>query len=743
MKPAVNQRDDAPRHVRWGAHVALLLITLFAHWLFLPSWAAADGFPLDDAWIHQVVARTFASSGTLGYAPGQHGAGATSYLWASVLATNFAWLHVSPVVFTLVVNLLLTVVGQQLLLKQLLDPVHDHRRWRAACAVATCAVVAFGGNAIWFTFSGMEAPLISTLSILAIVMWADGTRSNRTALMAGLACGLLALSRPECIALGMLLAVAVRHVRRPWRQLVHLAAPWALGAAVYFGSNILRTGSPMPATLGGRRWLWTDDSLGLTKFDMVVEFFADWLQRLREYTLGTSAAVLLWLGFGLALVACFDRRNLKATWLQLLVAWAAAHWLFYAMLLPTPGHGGRYQPLTPLLFSLGIGLGCRSAVELSLARWFSPRYRAHAAIVLTIAACAGWLAVCYVGVRDLGHDHVRSVSHIRNTEQAAGLAVRTLPNEAKVASFDIGASGFFADRQIEDIGGLSNADTVRALREGQIWRMLRDRGITHVILPSAYSDIYPDPVHFGYRLRLVNNPAVTLHTVREFSTPYETWVSGARATQHAAPRQVLSRLEFDGDEGPLPLTALGAEPPTIAIGDGVRLLERNKRQITYALRILAGAKVAVDLGVFTQFPAARAGEVAGWHVTLAQDRVRVVPPAGLSLDERSATAHIAQLTESYVDVGDFGGAAGVALWGVAELVRMHVDPRFLPPLPAVEMPKVTVRRSPKAIETVPWGLPLVLAIPLVVLGASRVQRRRFRFLWKKRGARQPALGGAA
>src|SRR5690349_12263951 len=58
---------------------------LFAVAAFLHTSSHVDSFPLDDAWIHQVYARAFASGHGFEYNPGAQEAGATSPLW--VIAT--------------------------------------------------------------------------------------------------------------------------------------------------------------------------------------------------------------------------------------------------------------------------------------------------------------------------------------------------------------------------------------------------------------------------------------------------------------------------------------------------------------------------------------------------------------------------------------------------------------------------------------------------------------------------------
>jgi len=100
------------------------------------------GFPLDDSWIHQSVARNYATFGSLGYLPHERSSGSTSLLWTLILSCNYTvFPNVSPVIFTFVVNAAL-LIGSGLLLLRLalrdgLGPVP---------AMILAAAPAFDGN---------------------------------------------------------------------------------------------------------------------------------------------------------------------------------------------------------------------------------------------------------------------------------------------------------------------------------------------------------------------------------------------------------------------------------------------------------------------------------------------------------------------------------------------------------------------------------------------------------------------
>jgi len=237
-------------------------------------FGARAGLPLDDAWIHQVVARTLVESGTMGYAPGQHGAAATSYLWAALLAVNLAWLHLGPATWAFLLNAASTLATGQLVYALLLrvQPAEfEVRVWRYASFAATC-LACNGANVLWYAHSGMEASFFLALSTIAV--WAatrddTGDESRvRTALLAGIAGALLTLTRPEGAGLAALLVLVVlyRSAKRApsagaspgsrargWTKAAAILAPPVLAILLYVGSNLAKTGRALPTTLSGRR----------------------------------------------------------------------------------------------------------------------------------------------------------------------------------------------------------------------------------------------------------------------------------------------------------------------------------------------------------------------------------------------------------------------------------------------------------------------------------------------------------
>src|SRR5579871_6068554 len=118
------------------------------------------GFPLDDSWIHQEIARNLVQHHSFGFTPGVTSSGSSSTLWTFVLALNYLLPSHSPVLYPLILNcILISVSGLILWRMAALDglPLLD--------AIALAILPAFSGNFIWLAFIGMEHVLFVTLSL--------------------------------------------------------------------------------------------------------------------------------------------------------------------------------------------------------------------------------------------------------------------------------------------------------------------------------------------------------------------------------------------------------------------------------------------------------------------------------------------------------------------------------------------------------------------------------------------------
>lgn len=714
------------------------------------AWfSPGPGLPLDDAWIHQVVARTFAETGTLGYAPGAHGAAATSYLWAALLAIGFKLPLFEPSRWALVLNGLAALATGQLLHSIVLRARPRGvaaGTWHATSLVVSL-LASISPNVLWFTCSGMEAMPLVALSLTAIWAATGDDERPRLALVAGIAAGALALARPEAVPLGGLLAVHA-FARKRKRSIALIAAPWIACVAVYVGSNVVKTGHAAPSTLSGRRWLWFEMSSGLSRMDRALDFADAWNTRLGSFTFDTSAGVVWVL---LAIAAYGAIRLVRGSGVRLretsvsedapklLFAWALFHATFYALLLPTPGHGGRYQPLTPLLFTACLPLGTAFVLR-ELARIAGAPEKVRFGWFAAIGI-APWVALAAPIAGSLRHANALAVAHIHATELGAGTFVNELP-EGTLASFDIGGVGWASRRPVLDLGGLSDPATAKLLESGRISTWLEEKQVRWLVLPQSYEPVLPVFEDYRARLHLSENPSLRLEPVRVFETPFDKWQPSIRATWNAAPKQIVYEVVYTNRAGPKEV-AMVAPDALRPIADPARLVPARERVVAeHMLATLAAWELPVDIRLAASSPASTqtiataepgdfdlasggtAHAAAGpCTITLGWWGLAIDGCAGIG-DPRILRATAYEHASRYLEMGDLGGALRVIPHVVAQAKR-RVDPRFHPPL-APLMPPLPGGVLVSPMRAGGWGLVLFAGALLVAIAIEVAARRNVR-----------------
>lgn len=516
--------------------VALFLLQCYC----LFSVARVDGLsglPLDDAWIHQVIARNFGEHGELGFAPGKFGSAATSLLWPVLLSVPFSFGFEIPVQFSFFLNALFYLGAGYLVLRLLLNSGIDP--WLALVGAMTFSAA---GNFVWFAFSGMEAMLVVFLICALVVSWDEG-RSKQRFLIPALLTTLLVFTRTEtgfAAALIILFELA-RHGVSAFSRVSRYAVAAGIGVAGLLSLNVVMTGHLLPPTLEGRRWMWLLPLQGATPADLVSVFLFRWVDRLSEFTLGLENPWLFWISLGIALFGIVELWRTSSSGLRILLLAGGGHLCVYALLLPVEGHGGRYQPLTPALFSLALSFGvvrCSEAVWRTLGVWrnFSRYFGLGVgAIIVFVLAQMAW---------HWGDLHADAVRHIEISEVSMGRFVASLPSDAKVASFDIGGIGYFGRRELVDLGALSDPVVLKDIKAGKVYDYLIKEAVTHVVVPQSYGEDFVDPWNYLHILRLdFYSRTGGLQRIHVTATPVTIWRTGLRATLHSAPRQVAYAVE--------------------------------------------------------------------------------------------------------------------------------------------------------------------------------------------------------
>jgi hypothetical protein len=501
------------------------------------------GFPLDDSWIHQTVGRNLAQFGSLGYLPHQHSSGSTSLLWTIILSANYKFLPaVSPIAYTLAVNsLCLIAIGLMLLRAALADGL------RPLYALLWAAAPAFSGNLVWLAFTGMEHLLFIALSLSSILLWVALVRGAGGVgwggyVGAGVSLGLVGMTRPEGAVLVALLLAAYPVLRRS-RPIYLLTVVIAAGlAAIPFAINLVTSHSLLPLTVKGRRFLYF--TANGTPMHLRLELLQQWVMRPAKtvaavdgqnmHGRGVYLAILLLFALLTALVVLglwsLVRERRWAT--SLICGWGILHSLLYMVILPSSGHGGRYQTFLLLLMLPLVVAGV-----LRLLRRWPTLAPSAAAVVLAGIGCLSlslWSRVLISGI-----DHVNATHGVVGRWLNANL-----PGQP-IAVFDIGLIGY--ERAIDpgnppimDLGGLTDASYLPYLVSRRVPEYLELHHLQYAVFPLDENGVSV----FREELNMEGNPGVQrkilFRACGDDARRQLSWIE----TRNAAPCQEVDQLTY-------------------------------------------------------------------------------------------------------------------------------------------------------------------------------------------------------
>ena len=512
--------------------IALLYILMFT--VLTTVEQTQHGLPLDDSYIHQTVARNLAERGILGFSQLHRSSGATSLLWTLIQAANYLFLRVDPVWYNLGISyVLLALIGPLLFLMASRDRLPPFVSWIFAVAPALL------GNFLWLGMIGMEHLLFVVFSLSAIYFWLlPGEKPAWSAVVTGCCAGLLALTRPEAIPFApLLLFFGWRMARqlRPLRDYLIVLVSWIVCTGVQFGANLWTSQTLMPATLKGRTWLYFHTTGGPHSAQSMARFCGAWVQRLpRQFSTaytnqlnsvreaGTATAFLGISLLILALVGAFFLLRRLPLRTGALVLWAAIHFSIYLFSFPTGGHGGRYQPLTLMLFFPLLVLGVYDLLILAV-RGDRLWIRNLVVVLMCVAS--------FASLRTWRHVTSAGIAHINNTHGKIATWMRAnVPTTERFAAFDIGRVSYDWGGDVIDLGGLVDPAYVDYLKTGHVLEYLKLKRVQYVLLPSAGNE------------GLGIDPATLGEKVAEYCSDSSDWLLGFRYTIHATQCQELYRI---------------------------------------------------------------------------------------------------------------------------------------------------------------------------------------------------------
>ena len=433
------------------------------------SFAAGTGYPLDDAWIHQTYARNLAQHGEWSFIPGLPSGGSTAPLWSALIAPAYLFGN-SAFVWTMLLGgagLLIAAWFGQKWFEKIYDLMAAKIPWVGL-------FMAFEWHLVWAASSGMETILYAAM--ILFVFWQLAGKDEGW-LLKGLLVGGIVWLRPDGLTLlGPIAYVAFfaeETCAKKLRAIALVLGGFLLGFLPYLVFNHFLAGSWWPNTFFAKQ---AEYAIRL-EAPLLSRFFL--LAKLPVI----GAGVLLLPGF----VWVLWRSVSEKKWVvQSAGLWWFGYTLIYAMRLPVDYQHGRYlMPAMPVFFVLGL-MGTSEIWR---------KYLRGKRILLVLREVWVITLVLVLGVfLVLGAMQAYTLDvAIINTEMvtaAKWIAINT-PDDALIAAHDIGALGFYGERNVLDLAGLISPDVIPIIRdEYQLAEHLDNEEVDYLMtFPGWYVDL--------------------------------------------------------------------------------------------------------------------------------------------------------------------------------------------------------------------------------------------------------------
>ena len=424
-------------------------------------WRAGQtGFPLDDAWIHQTYARNLGLHGLMAFSPGVPSTGSTSAGWTALLAAGYflnisflSWAYVWGCIFAVATAFTAAHLSY-----------HYFGDFRNAVIVAILCILEW--HLAWSAVSGMEISLFTFLSLLFLLL----LHRNSPAYLMGLVAGLAFLVRPEASILIVIYGIKILLENRTnltrlittsavfLGVLLVIISPWMI-----FNFNL--NGRPFPSTIASKFMQYG--------YPFSVWKSVSYLGNVFLYFLN-GPLMLLVPGAGFAIYQAIRQRK---TDLYYALAWSLTLMLIYAVTIPAIYHHGRYlMPLIPLLAIFGMeGLA-------SLFKRIQLSRRLRIAIWLVIAAM---VVVLWV---DGASTFALQVKLLNENHAAVARWVDDhAPEDAVIATHDIGLVGYISQRQLVDLAGLVTPEVIPIMYDqAALADFVRERNVSYIVVFTGY-----------------------------------------------------------------------------------------------------------------------------------------------------------------------------------------------------------------------------------------------------------------
>jgi hypothetical protein len=410
-------------------------------------------------------------------------------------------LHIDPRIWSYLLGSTSLVLTGWCATRWLTNRSESFGQWTTLIGV----IVVLEWHLVWAALSGMEIPIL-TLLIVAALSWMDTQNWNPLAM--GALLGLGVWIRPDALSLVVPLVwhVLFQEIGQPIQALkkIGLTGLGLIGVtAPYLAFNYAVSGTLWPSTFYAKQ----------AEYAIMRELpLLDRLLRQLSLPLIGVGAVLL-PGLILSVVKTFQSRS----WRRLApLVWILAFLGVYAIRLPVTYQYGRYaMPVIPVVLIYGYE---------GLLYWVRPQSERLPLRILSKAWPVTALAVSIAFLTIAGIPaYARDVAIIETemVDAARWIAAET-EEDALVAAHDIGALGYFGERDLIDLAGLISPEVIPFIRnEAALGAYIEREGADYLM---TFPGWYPDLVRAGepvFSTNAVHSPQAGGENMVVFR-----WVSG-------------------------------------------------------------------------------------------------------------------------------------------------------------------------------------------------------------------------
>ena len=445
---------------KWGSLLALLILLQALSTALYLGKAGSFGFPLDDSWIHQTYARSLGLHGVMAFSPGQPSTGSTSFGWTLLLAAGY-WLKV-PFFFWTYLWGSIFAVATAFIAARLSQNYFDN--FRNALIIGAICILEW--HLAWAAVSGMEVGLFTFLTLLFFLLL---NRESSPFLLGSLT-GIIVLVRPEGILLALvygikLLCTHSRELKRVLPPAAAFISAFSIIISPWIVFNFTYSHRPFPNTITAKFMIYGYPwSLGKSLkylWDVFIYFL-------------NGPLLLLVPGAGFAIYHALKTRN---TLHPYPLAWFLTLIGLYAVALPAIYDHGRYlMPLIPLIIIYGV-----DGLDQLLKRF---KLASLLRSVIWFSLFSMFLLLWINGASDYAY----RIQLFNTVHMKAAQWINTnTPQNAVIATHDIGIIGYYTQRQIVDLAGLITPEIIPMMNNPQkMADFVRAKQVTYLIVYSGY-----------------------------------------------------------------------------------------------------------------------------------------------------------------------------------------------------------------------------------------------------------------